>query len=49
MKLLFLTPVMGNWVRWGAKHIAANPLHAQLTAYIREKKSPTPPFSIAGR
>ncbi|MBI2088081.1 MAG: radical SAM protein [Deltaproteobacteria bacterium] len=37
MKLLFLTPVMGNWVRWGAKHIAANPLHAQLAAFVRER------------
>lgn len=38
MKILFLTPPMGNWVRWGAKHIACNPLHAQLAAFVREKK-----------
>lgn len=35
MRLLFLTPPMENWVRWGSKHVAANPLHAQLAAYIR--------------
>ncbi len=39
MKLLFLTPPMGNWVRWGQKHIACNPLHAQLAAFVREKKA----------
>lgn len=39
MKLLFLIPPMGNWVRWGAKHTACNPLHAQLAAFVREKKS----------
>jgi len=39
MKLLFLTPPMGNWVRWGSKHIACNPLHAQLAAFVREKKA----------
>lgn len=38
MKLLFVTPPMANWVRWGSKHIAANPLHAQLAAFVREKK-----------
>lgn len=38
MKLLFLTPPMPNWVRWGSKHIACNPLHAQLVAFVREKK-----------
>lgn len=38
MKLMFITPPMGNWVRWGAKHVACNPLHAQLAAYVREKK-----------
>ena len=26
---------MENWVRWGTKHIACNPLHAQLAAYVR--------------
>lgn len=39
MKLLFLTPPMGNWVRWGKRHCAVNPLHAHLAAYVREKKS----------
>ena len=38
MKILFLTPPMGNWVRWGEKHIACNPLHAQLAAFVREKR-----------
>ena len=38
MKILFLTPPMGNWARWGAKHIACNPLHAQLAAFVREKR-----------
>lgn len=37
MKLLFLTPPMGNWVRWGSRHLACNPLHAQLAAFVREK------------
>jgi radical SAM superfamily enzyme YgiQ (UPF0313 family) len=37
MKLLFLTPPMENWVRWGSKHVAGNPLHAQLAAYVREQ------------
>jgi anaerobic magnesium-protoporphyrin IX monomethyl ester cyclase len=36
MKLLFLTPPMANWARWGSKHIACNPLHAQLAAYVRQ-------------
>jgi len=35
MKLLFLTPPMRNWVRWGQKHIACNPLHAHLAAFVR--------------
>ncbi|MGH7769273.1 MAG: hypothetical protein ACREQP_17655, partial [Candidatus Binatia bacterium] len=39
MKLLFLTPPMGNWAPWGDRHLASNPLHAQLAAFIREKKS----------
>jgi anaerobic magnesium-protoporphyrin IX monomethyl ester cyclase len=39
MKLLFLTPPMGNWAPWGDRHLAANPLHAQLAAFIREKKA----------
>jgi radical SAM superfamily enzyme YgiQ (UPF0313 family) len=37
MKLLFLTPPMENWLRWGAKHVACNPLHAQLAAYVRQQ------------
>src|SRR5574341_1235247 len=36
MKLLFLTPPMENWLRWGTKHVASNPLHAQLAAYVRQ-------------
>lgn len=39
MKILFVTPPMGNWAQMGDHHIAANPLHAQLAAFIREKKS----------
>jgi radical SAM superfamily enzyme YgiQ (UPF0313 family) len=39
MKLLFLTPPMGNWAPWGDRHLASNPLHAQLAAFIREKKA----------
>lgn len=35
MKLLFLTPPMANWTRWGPKHLACNPLHAQLAAHVR--------------
>jgi anaerobic magnesium-protoporphyrin IX monomethyl ester cyclase len=37
MKILFLTPPMRNWIRWGQKHVATNPLHAQLAALVREK------------
>lgn len=39
MKLLFLTPPMANWLRWGNKHVACNPLHAQLAAYVRQQKA----------
>src|SRR3989338_8518118 len=39
MKLLFITPPMRNWVRWGSKHIACNPLHAQLASFVREQKA----------
>lgn len=39
MKLLFITPPMGNWAQMGGHHIASNPLHAQLAAFVREKKS----------
>jgi radical SAM superfamily enzyme YgiQ (UPF0313 family) len=39
MKILFLTPPMRNWIRWGAKHMACNPLHAHLAAFVREKEA----------
>ena len=39
MKLLFLTPPMGNWAAWGDRHLACNPLYAQLAAFICEKKA----------
>ena len=39
MNLLFLTPPMENWLRWGSRHIACNPLHAQLAAYVRQEKA----------
>ena len=39
MKLLFVTPPMGNWAPWGNRHLACNPLYAQLAAFIREKKA----------
>ncbi len=39
MKLLFITPPMGNWAPWGDRHLAVNPLHAQLAAFVREKKA----------
>ena len=39
MKLLFITPPMGNWAPWGDRHLAVNPLHAQVAAFIREKKA----------
>ncbi len=39
MKLLFVTPPMGNWAPWGERHIASNSLHTQLAAFIRERKS----------
>jgi anaerobic magnesium-protoporphyrin IX monomethyl ester cyclase len=39
MKLLFITPPMGNWAPWGDRHVAVNSLHSQLAAFIREKKS----------
>ena len=39
MKLLFVTPPMGNWAPWGDHHIASNSLHTQLSAFIREKKA----------
>jgi anaerobic magnesium-protoporphyrin IX monomethyl ester cyclase len=39
MKLLFVTPPMGNWAPWGNRHIAVNSLHAQVAAFIREKNA----------
>jgi anaerobic magnesium-protoporphyrin IX monomethyl ester cyclase len=39
MKLLFVTPPMGNWAPWGDRHLAVNSLHAQLAAFIREKQA----------
>ncbi|NIO11017.1 MAG: radical SAM protein [Deltaproteobacteria bacterium] len=39
MKILFITPPMGNWAQMGKRHMAANPLHAQLAAFIRERKT----------
>ncbi|HTM10095.1 MAG TPA: radical SAM protein [Verrucomicrobiae bacterium] len=38
MKLLFLTPPMANWKRWGARHVACNALYAHLAAYVRTQK-----------
>ncbi|HKY06942.1 MAG TPA: radical SAM protein [Candidatus Binatia bacterium] len=38
MKLLFITPPMGNWAPWGDRHLAVNSLHSQVAAFIREKK-----------
>src|SRR5580765_3976991 len=37
MKLLFVTPPMGNWAPWGERHLAVNSLHAQVAAFIRQK------------
>ena len=39
MNLLFVTPPMGNWAPWGERHLAVNPLYAQVAAFIREKKA----------
>src|SRR3972149_10089980 len=39
MKLLFLAPPMRSWGRWGQKHIACNPLHAHLAAFVRERNA----------
>ena len=39
MKLLFITPPMGNWAPWGDRHLAVNSLHSQVAGFIREKKS----------
>ncbi|MGB7952298.1 MAG: radical SAM protein [Candidatus Binatia bacterium] len=37
MKLLFITPPMGNWAPWGDRHLAVNSLYSQVAAFIREK------------
>jgi radical SAM superfamily enzyme YgiQ (UPF0313 family) len=37
MKILFVTPPMGNWAPWGERHLAANMLYTQLAAFIRSK------------
>src|SRR3989304_566333 len=34
MKLLFITPPMGNWAPWGDKHMAVNSLHSQVGAFL---------------
>ncbi|MBI2360868.1 MAG: radical SAM protein [Deltaproteobacteria bacterium] len=39
MKLLFITPPMGNWAAFGERHLACNPFYTQLAAFIREKKA----------
>jgi hypothetical protein len=39
MKLLFVTPPMGNWAPWGERHLAVNSLYSQLAAFVREKKA----------
>lgn len=39
MKLLFITPPMGNWAPWGDRHLAVNSLHSQVAAFIREKQA----------
>jgi radical SAM superfamily enzyme YgiQ (UPF0313 family) len=39
MKLLFITPPMGNWAPWGDRHFAVNSLYSQLAAFIREKNA----------
>src|SRR3970040_1167689 len=37
MKLLFITPPMGNWAPGGDRHFAVNSLYSQLAAFVREK------------
>ena len=39
MKLLFITPPMGNWAPWGDRHLAVNSLHSQLAAFVREQNA----------
>ena len=38
MKLLFITPQMGNWAPWGDRHFAVNSLYSQLAAFVRRKE-----------
>ena len=47
MKILFLTPPLKAWDSHGY-HLAANQMHAQLAAYVREKKLGEP-FVIDSR
>ena len=37
MKILFVTPPMGNWAPWGERHLAANMLYTQLAAFLRSQ------------
>jgi len=37
MKLLFITPPMGNWAPWGDRHLAVNSLHSQVAAFVRQQ------------
>lgn len=39
MKLLFITPPMGNWAPWGERHLAVNSLHSQLAAFVRQEQT----------
>src|SRR5215467_7303133 len=39
MKVLFITPPMGNWAPWGDRHLAVNSLHSQVAAFVREKNA----------
>jgi len=39
MKILFVTPPMGNWAPWGERHLAANMLYTQLTAFVRSRRA----------
>ena len=39
MKLLFITPPIGNWAPLGDRHIAVNSLYSQLASFVREKNA----------
>src|SRR5919106_5251395 len=39
MKLLFVTPPMGNWAPWGERHLAVNSLHSQVAGFVRQKNA----------